>query len=288
MPKPVTVEAAPISAMTFSDLSRQFQADPSKVRATKTQMIYDGLLWITSSVWGENRLLTSIDRSACRELLEVLRWLPSNPLKRFPNLSAVQAAKMAKKQGLQTTLSPGSINGYMAKLRALMTFALNEGWIDRNPATGLTVVDPVRDKDKRLPFSSKQLRLIFDAPVYRGCVDDEWHFATPGPNRPRRARFWIPLIALYSGMRLNEICQLDVADIRKVEGIDCFWITGETTLNPGDKRLKTASSERLIPIHPRLIAMGFMGFVSERAGGKKLFHELPRSKAGSRPDRRHM
>lgn len=43
---------------------------------------------------------------------------------------------MAKKQGLKSTLSPGSINGYMAKLRALMTFAVNEGWIDRNPATG--------------------------------------------------------------------------------------------------------------------------------------------------------
>jgi len=76
LPKPVMVEAAPISAMTFSDLFRHFQADPSKVRAPKTQMIYDGLLWITSSVWGENRLLTSIDRSACRELLEVLRWFP--------------------------------------------------------------------------------------------------------------------------------------------------------------------------------------------------------------------
>ncbi|MDQ1154191.1 site-specific integrase [Brevundimonas sp. SORGH_AS_0993] len=266
--------------MTFDDLCRHFQADPAKVRAPKTQMIYDGLLWITSSVWGENRPLTSIDRSACRELLEVLRWLPSNPAKRFPGLSAAQAAKMAKKRGLKTTLSPGSINGYMAKLRALMTFALNEGWIDRHPATGLAVVDPVRDKDKRLPFSSEQLQLIFDAPVYRGCVDDEWHFAMPGPHRPRRARFWIPLIALYSGMRLNEICQLDVADVRNVEGVDCFWITGGSTQSSGDKRLKTASSERLIPIHPRLIAMGFMAFVSERVGGKKLFHELPRSKAG--------
>lgn len=274
------VEAAPISAMTFSDLFRHFQADPSKVRAPKTQMIYDGLLWITSSVWGENRLLTSIDRSACRELLEVLRWLPSNPAKRFPGMSAFQAAKMAKKQDLKSTLSPGSINGYMAKLRALMTFAVNEGWIDRNPATGLSVVDPVRDKDKRLPFSPSQLRLIFNAPIYRGCVNDERRFATPGPNRPRRARFWIPLIALFSGMRLNEICQLDATDIQNVEGVACFSINDGAKQNHCDKRLKTASSERLIPIHPTLLAIGFMGFVSERAGSKKLFHELPRSKTG--------
>jgi integrase len=208
--------------MTFADLFRSFHADPSKVRAPKTRRIYDGLLWITSSVWGENRPLTSIDRAACRELLEVLRWLPSNPAKRFPAMSAAQAARMAKKTGLTSTLSAGSINGYMAKLRALMTFAVNEGWIERNPAVGLTVSDPVRERDKRLPFSTQQLRLIFNAPVYRGCVDDEWHYATPGPNRPRRARFWVPLIGLFSGMRLNEICQLDVADIQHLEGVACF------------------------------------------------------------------
>ncbi|MDP3400979.1 MAG: hypothetical protein Q8R97_07650, partial [Brevundimonas sp.] len=102
--------------MTFEGLFRCFHADPSKVRAPKTRLIYDGLLWITSSVWGDNRPLKTIDRAACREMLEVLRWLPSNPAKRFPAMSAVQAAKMAKKTGLKSTLSAGSINGYMAKL----------------------------------------------------------------------------------------------------------------------------------------------------------------------------
>ncbi len=81
-------------------------------------------------------------------------------------------------------------------------------------------------------------------------------------------------------MRLNEICQLDVADIQTVEGVDCFSINDCATPNIGDKRLKTTSSERLIPIHPTLLDIGFMTFVSERNGGKKLFHELLRSKAG--------
>ena len=33
-------------------------------------------------------------------------------------------------------------------------------------------------------------------------------------------KFWIPLIAVYSGMRLNEICQLTRSHIKKHEGID--------------------------------------------------------------------
>ena len=280
--KPVAVDLVAMPVMTFADLFRYFHADPAKVRAPKTRLIYENLLWITSSVWGDDRQLKSIDRSACRELLEVLRWLPSNPTKRFPSLNAVQAAKMAKKRGLKSTLSPGSINGYMAKLRALMTFAVNEGWIKRNPATGLSVIDPVRDRDKRLPFTPAQLQSIFNAPIYRGCVDDEWHYATPGPHRPRRARFWIPLLALFTGMRLNEICQLDVSDVQNIEGVDCFYITGNSTSNGGQKRLKTASSERLIPIHPTLLAIGFMEHVAQRRAGNgdKLFQELSLSKSG--------
>ena len=269
-------------AMTFGDLFRQFHADPAKVRAPKTQMIYDSLLTIVADVWGQDRALSSIDRAACRELLDVLRWLPSNPAKRFPNLTVVQAARMAKKTGLKTVLSAGSINGYMAKLRSLLTFAVNEGWIDRNPAKGLAVIDPVRRRDKRLPFSPEQLGLIFNAPIYRGCEDDEWNFAVAGPNHPRRGRFWVPLIALYSGMRLNEICQLDVADIRTVDGIHCFIITAGPDLPGNDKRLKTAASERLIPIHPVLLKIGLAAFVEERRakGCRKLFPELPISNTG--------
>ncbi len=169
----------------------------------------------------------------------------------------------------------------MAKLRALMTFAVNEGWIARNPATGLTVVDPVRDKDKRLPFSSEQLRLIFNAPIYRGCVDDEWHYAMPGPNRPRRARYWIPLIALHSGMRLNEICQLDVADVQNIDSVLCFLVRPDPVTG-GRKRLKTKTSERIVPVHPALLSFGFAAYIESRRHqqSQKLFPELRASATG--------
>nr|WP_155988164.1 site-specific integrase [Brevundimonas sp. EAKA] len=275
------LDVQPQHAMTFADLFTSFCSDPSRVRAPKTQMIYDGLLWIASSVWGEDRLLTSIDRAACRRLLEVLRCLPSNPQKRFPALSAVQAAAKAKASGLKSTLSPGSVNGYMAKLRALMKFAVNEGWIDRNPALGLNVSDPVRERDKRLPFSEEQLQHIFNAPIFRGCVDDGWHYAVPGGNRPRRARFWIPLIGLYSGMRLNEICQLDVADIQVVEGVLCFLVRADPT-EAGRKRLKTKTSERVVPVHPTLLRLGFSQYLAARReqNSQKLFPELRASATG--------
>ncbi|MFN3521282.1 MAG: hypothetical protein ACK4YQ_03460 [Phenylobacterium sp.] len=96
---------------SIDDLFGLFLADPAKARSRKTEMHYDSLKAIVTDVWGEGRQLQSIDRDACRELLEVLRWLPTNPTKRFPKLTAMQAAKMAKEKKLTSTLSAASVNG---------------------------------------------------------------------------------------------------------------------------------------------------------------------------------
>ncbi len=267
---------------TIDDLFRLFLADPAKARSRKTDMHYESLKAIVGDVWGKGRRLRSIEREGCRDLLEVLRWLPTNPTKRFPNLTTMQAAEMAKAEGLTSTLSVASVNGYMTELRTLLNFAVNEDWLDRNPARGLHIVDPVRRRDKRLPFSTDQLRLIFNAPLYTGCADDWNGYAMPGLTRPRRGRFWVPLIALFAALRLNEACQLDVADIQTVEGVDYIHVSAGAASADNEKGLKTASSERFIPIHPTLQELGFLAFVTARreAGGKRLFPELQASSTG--------
>jgi integrase len=269
-------------SQTFDALLDLFLADPSRHRGRKSVLHYENLRAVVHGLWGEDEPLSEIDRAACRELLDLLRWLPTNPAKRFPKLTLVEAAQLAKARGLTSTLTAASVNGYMVKLRSVLNFGVNEGWIERNPAKGLRVVDPVRRRDKRLPFNSSQLRLIFNAPLYTGCIDDEWHYDCAGPNRPHRGRFWVPLIALFSGMRLNEVCQLDVADIQRIEGVECFFVSAGPQSGDNDKRLKTASSERYIPVHPELRAFGFMEFVERQrvAEAKKLFPELPISTTG--------
>jgi len=281
-PEPSSESATATLEKTMRQAFELFRSDPAKQRCRKTDLHYLNLIELTVGLWGERRTIRSIDRETCRELLDTLIWLPTNAEKRFPKLSPVQASAMAKAKALPGTLSPATVNGYMTKFRAVMNFAANEGWIDRNPAKGLQVIDRVRRRDKRLPFSVEQLRLIFDAPIYRGCVDDWAGYSTPGPTRPRRGRFWVPLIALFSGMRMNEICQLHVADIHCLDEVDCFFVTEGPSDSDSGKRLKTAASERVIPVHPTLIEIGFMTFVAERraAGAVRLFGELQKSSTG--------
>jgi integrase len=280
---PITVPSVSAAALpTIPGLFRLFLADPAKARSRRTDMLYESLLKIVRSLWGDEAPIQSIDRPACRELLEVLRWLPANHTKRFPNMTSAEAAEMMRSSGCGAILNAATVNAYMTQLRAVLNFAMTEGWISRNPAKGLRVIDPVRRRDKRVPFSDDQLTRIFSAPVFTGCVDDEAHYAIAGNNHPRRGRFWVPVIALYSGMRLNEICQLDVADIRRVEGVDCIFVNALQPSEGNAKRLKTISSERFVPIHPALKEIGFMEFVAQgrAAGGARLFPELPLSATG--------
>lgn len=148
--------------------------------------------------------------------------------------------------------------------------------MDRNPAKELMLPEATLRRDKRLPFSASQLQAIFAAPLYTSCRDAGHGYAMAGDCRPRTARFWIPPISLFNGLRMNEACQLDVVDVRLTEDVPCFVVTEASEGAMADKRLKTASSSRVVPIHPELIALGLMKFVNERrrAGETKLFGEV--------------
>ena len=82
----------------------------------------------------------------------------------------------------------------------------------------------------------------------------------------------MPLLGLYTGARLNELCQLYVNDIRQIDKIWCIDINRNTN----DKKLKNASSERIIPIHPKLIELRFLEFVKEQKSNQsqRLFSHL--------------
>jgi hypothetical protein len=58
----------------------------------------------------------------------------------------------------------------------------------------------------------------------RGCAS-ETRIYDAGPYRIRDHRFWLPLLALFSGARLGELCQLSVDDVREIEGVWCLEIT---------------------------------------------------------------
>jgi integrase len=268
-----------VRAVTLSRLIERYKGDPKRAGlSSKTKLKYEAQLRLIENVIGGNRLVSEVTRDDTRAVQDVLKVLPANSTKRFRGMSTSAVAALAQEKGLPP-MSPSAANSYLIMLSGLLEFAVSEELIDRNPAKGLKfAADTTKAKLKRDPFSIKQLRTIFRAPLYTGCQDDGHGYDEPGPHVIRRGRFWVPLISLYTGMRLNEICQLNVNDVAVRDKTRVILVRED---DEDIKRVKTDAGERYVPVHPELIKIGFLRYADEmrKRDEKRVFPELRVSKA---------
>ena len=265
--------------ITLSALIDEYMQDPETNRGRSTRSNYIIIFRVLTEMLGENCLVSTITREDCKRVRSLLKNMPSNATKKAPGKSIQQAIKLAKENGWPL-VSPPTLNTHLSKLSAIMNYAKKERYISYNPAEGLRVHDPVKKKDKRKSFSLEKLQRIFNAPIYTGCQNGERGYNKPGNMRPKNARFWVPVISLYSGIRLNEICQLEIADIDVRDETDVILIREEG--EDDEKRVKTEEGIRFVPIHPELKKMGFMEYVAKtkQSGTSRLFPELKKTSKG--------
>lgn len=231
--------------------------------------------------------LAKIGRDECRKLMEFLPRIPSHVTQHFKNATLMQAAELFREKTGSYADRHSEAQKHVAIIKAAFDLAQQEGWIDRNPWLGLRVSMPrvkkfITNEQTYEPFTVEHLNKLFALPLFTGCVDDEEGCHTPGPNIVRRHRFWAPILALWTGMRMNEILQLEKADIRATEdGILYIAVTDEEHQDFAgsgfNKRVKTENSIRNIPVHPMIEATGFLQWV-EAAPDGRLF---PEATAGS-------
>lgn len=78
--------------------------------------------------------------------------------------------------------------------------------------------------EQRDPYSADQLIKIIKSPLYTGHKSEGCRHK-PGTLVTRDGYFWTPLIALFSGMRLGEILQLQKPDVKQENGIWYFDVS---------------------------------------------------------------
>ena len=186
-------------------------------------------------------------------------------------------------------LSPITINDKIGTLSLFFEWATTRDSSVVNPAADQHIQRSKnkRKGKKRHPWSVDELNRMIASPIYTGCRSES-HWKQPGNLVLRQsAKYWVPLIALYSGMRLGEIIQMQVSDVRCLDGIEYFDVT-PAVVDPSDdeaddageeKSLKTESSRRGIPIHETLFKLGFGEFLKFRrpSGARRLFPEYDRA-----------
>jgi integrase len=124
--------------------------------------------------------------------------------------------------------------------------------VDCNPFLEKSPKDPRPEHEEQDPFDKKDIERMF---VY----------LSKKQRQVEPEKFWSPLIALYSGMRLNEVSQLRVADIEDADGILIFNIHHKPEeYNQTTKNKKS----RICPVHPALLSAGFRNYWKERQAAK--------------------
>ena len=126
-----------------------------------------------------------------------------------------------------------------------------ERLLRRQPGSGDQGSRPEANREKRLPYETEDLKAIFRSLVYSSG-------ARPAAGAGEAA-YWLPLLALFTGARLEELGQLLVTDVKRESGV-CYLDIN--TLDEG-KSLKTRSSRRRVPLHAELIRLGFLKYVSK-------------------------
>ena len=137
-------------------------------------------------------------------------------------------------------LSVSRVNNYLGILVKIYALAMRKDKnLNHNPSEGLRLREKVRADQKRDVFTDEDLELIF-------VKSYEY-----GQDKHRNAHtFWIPLLGLYTGARLEEICQLLRTDVIQKDGIWCLNIDESDA--PDIKSVKT-SEQRIIPLHSFLV-----------------------------------
>ncbi len=159
-----------------------------------------------------------------------------------------------------STISVTTFNNYVKNLTTFFSYAVREGYCSRNPFDGLRVRQRRKVSEERSAFSAEDLKLLFNRATYAPAHGQK-------PNQ-----YWLPLLGLYTGARLNELCQLYTDDVVTIDGIACIHIRATRP----DQKLKTASSERLVPLHSKLLELGFLAYVEtvREVGSERVFPEL--------------
>lgn len=255
---------------SLSALLDKFLANPNKLRTDKTKKSIRGYLGVVFQILGDETPVDEIAEEDCERVRDLIAKLPPHFMK-LPDAdkhTIDELAAFAERKGM-ATLSPTGVNNYLRWLLTFLAWCHRKGKMDRMPTAyaEIKVADPVRKEDKRAAFSDDQLNVIFRSRVYQDQERDS-------------SLFWVPLIALWNGMRSNEICQLDVADIKLEENVWGFDVTHISTTGDDDKSVKTSSSIRFVPMHPRLIEFGLLDFHGAQPKDAKLFRDITRGVDG--------
>ena len=250
----------PKATPRLSEVAAQFIAHKlaSKAWGPRTETRNRGMLAELVNLLGDPRI-GDVSKDDMRELQQTVPLIPRT-VGQNPEWKELPLREVLAKVGDDPEvkrIDPGTVNMRLSIARSLWKWAIEN---DLCPGNGVGVAEVLKDL-RTLPPEEQRDRLT---PAEVGAFIAECDKAADRGNPERKpVLYWVPRILALSGMRLGEAAQLRKRDVRGVDGVAVFDLNREGD----DKSLKTDTSVRLVPVHPRLIALGFLQWVAAQRDG---------------------
>ncbi len=279
VPASITMQAAPAfearaGDVTVAEAIDEFKEARGRDGVEDIEKRYGHLFRAIAEIVGDDRPIRSITDRDAAGVLDLLRQVPANASKLYPGKKLKAAIKLAaaERQANErviekgetpkrkvAAMTPNTVRSYIVNGSALWNFSADRGWVERNVFQPL--IPSKRPSVKRRGFKDDELTAVFAHIAERRDSHTDY--------------FWITSVLMYSGARMNEICQLLPGDVKDADGVAYIDLTefDENGERDASKRLKTVHSFRAVPIHPELITAGFLDFVAQRRaeGAERLF-----------------
>ena len=321
----VVASALPSSIASFDSIAKSKYADKPvselaekflMVRAREVQLdeqrrqrdACSALIELTDNV-----KLGNVDRALIRAVGNQLAQVPANRQRIYGKHNIPEASRWRKliEIGAQENLPKLTANAVkllLEDIQAIFAWGDKEGWLRENPADNLAEEffrlgggKRQSSSSKRDAFSDDDLQKMFSVEWFRDGVGTQTAEGKFHSYRPHY--YWLPLMGLLTGGRINELSQLYLEDIRHEAESGNWYIdinknqldkrhaddeddddlfSAEARATPvelgtnGGKRLKTLTSARVVPLHPLLIELGLTRYCEALvdAGHVRLFPEL--------------
>ena len=150
-----------------------------------------------------------------------------------------------------------TIRNDISEMSAIWTAGIRNGKLpdSANPFVGVSPPKTKSKAPKRRAFTQEEACMIL------GRARAETGFLR-----------WLPWVCCLTGARLTEVCQSVRADVTEIDGVPVLRIYDEGGDDGAEVRsIKNEDSRRDIPIHPALIAEGFLTYVAGLPLGSPLF-----------------
>jgi len=189
-------------------------------------------------------------------------------------------ARVAKHANTKPKCAPPTLKKRIGALQALLTYAFQQRWTTINVGAGIRIVGYTKARRTRRSFEDHELTKLFACPLFVNPLS--WRSTARISDA---TIFWLFLLAITTGARLEEVGQVALADVKR-DGKKVYLDIDEYVVddNAEAKSIKTDDSIRLIPVHSKLIALGFIEYCNALAalGQTQLFPDLKGNSVGKR------